>query len=594
MNTFRKINNISGWIVWAIASVVYLMTMESTVSLWDCGEFIASAHKLEIGHPPGAPIFMLMGRFFTLFAPDVSYVAIMANSLSALVSSFTILFLFWTITHFARKLVIKNEETDFNTTNFILIMGAGLVGALTFTFTDSFWFSAVEGEVYAASAFFTALTFWCIIKWENVKDSPFSSRWLILIAYLIGLSIGVHLLNLLIIPAVTMIYFFNKYEITPKKTAIAAIISIGILGVIQGGIIPWLPLIASRFELVAVNTMGLPFHSGLLFFMVLLFSGLAYGLYYTHKHKKVLMNHILLFLTFIIMAYSSFALIMIRSMANPPMDQNNPENIFSLNSYLTREQYGDRPLLYGYYFNVANIMPTSYEDGRANYAALDGKYVVTHHNPEIEYPDEFASVFPRMHSYRNDHIRAYNNIVDIKGKPVRARARNGEEVVERVPTMGENLNFFFRYQIYHMYFRYFMWNFSGRQNDNQGFYGDIINGNWITGIPFLDKKIAGYNDKLPEHFKNDPTRNKYYMLPFILGIIGLYYHIKKSKKDFSVLFLLFFMTGLAIITYLNQPPIEPRERDYTYVGSFLRLRNMDWSGCSCYRRMDATIFIQKS
>lgn len=568
MTNYKSINNWTGWIVWLIASVVYLLTIEPSTSLWDCGEFITSAYKLEVGHPPGAPIFMLMGRFFTLFTPSPAYAAAMVNAMSALVSSFTILFLFWTITHFAQKLVIKNETTNHNTNNHLLIMGAGIVGALAYTFTDSFWFSAVEGEVYASSSFFTAITFWCIIRWRNVQDQVQASRWLILIAYLIGLAIGVHLLNLLVIPAITMVYYFNKFKVSPINTLIALGISFFILGFIQWGLIPWIPRLASWFELLAVNSLGLPYHSGVLFFTLLISGGLIYGLYYTQKHQKVLMNHIMLFLTFIVMAYYSFALIVIRSEANPPMDQNNPDNIFALRSYLNRDQYGDRPLVHGYYFNIANIMPTSYEDGRPFYAALDGKYVITHHKPEIEYPDGFASVFPRMHSYREDHIKAYQSIVDIEGRPVQGRGRNGEEKTEQVPTMGENLNFFFRYQVYHMYFRYFMWNFSGRQNDNQGFYGDIINGNWITGIPFIDKKIAGYNEKLPDHFRNDPTRNKYYMLPFLLGLAGLYFQLKRSRRDFSVTLLLFFMTGLAIIIYLNQPPVEPRERDYTYVGSF--------------------------
>lgn len=579
MKTLRLYNRILGWGVFFISATVYLLTIEPTTSLWDCGEFIASAYKLQVGHPPGAPLFMIVARFFSLFAGnDVTKVALMVNALSGLVSAFTIMFLFWTITHLGIKIVKPGDEIK--SWELIAILGSSLVGALAYTFSDTFWFSAVEGEVYASSSLFTAIVFWAILKWENVADEKYANHWLILIAYLMGLSIGVHLLNLLAIPAIVLVYYFKKYTYTRKGLIAAILVSVVILGGIMYVVIPGVVWLASRFELLFVNGFRMRYNSGVLVYAALLIGGLIYGILYTHQKKKVLANTIILAITVIIIGYSSFSMIVIRSLANPPMDENSPETVFSLMYYLSREQYGDRPLISGQYFNAPR---PEIKEGKRTYTQIDGKYVVTNRKSKPIYDKEYTTFFPRIYSSQPDHIREYLDWGKIDEKEIYnlrydqegniVTNRYGNVVYDRnnpkkSPKFSSNLRFFFKYQIGHMYFRYFMWNFSGRQNDTQG-HGGPLNGNWITGINFIDRGlIGGGNDKMPEEMKNLPSRNTYFLLPFILGIIGAMFHAKKQAFDFSIVMVLFFMTGIAIVVYLNQTPLQPRERDYAYAGSF--------------------------
>lgn len=612
MKRFRLIDNITGWAVFIVAAVTYLMTMESTASLWDCGEFIASAFKLEVGHPPGAPVFMLMGRFFTLFAGgDVSRVALMANALSALASAFTILFLFWSITHIARKIVLKKGE-QFAIEGIIAVIASGAVGALAYTFSDTFWFSAVEGEVYATSSLFTAAVFWAILKWEDSTDERHADKWLILIAYLMGLSLGVHLLNLLVLPAIVFVYYFRKFTFTWKGFGISIAVSLLILILIMYGIIPGVLMISSRFELFFVNTLRLPYHTGVLVHVVLLAamvivairftmirvsrmklmivataailltgmwalsdSGflnllillvIALAIWYAAKNHRVLLNTVLTSLMVILIGYSSFALIMIRSSANTPMDENNPENIFSLTYYLNREQYGQRPLVTGHYYNAPLL---SYETiDKPTYNQVDGRYVVTKRDFKRIYDERFNTLFPRMWSDSPDHVSVYKEWGKVKGVPVSVTdPSTGERQIERKPTFSENLRFMFSYQVGFMYFRYFMWNFVGRQNDVQSL-GGAVNGNWISGIEFIDRLNVGTSHNLPDEMKSDPSRNRYYFLPFLLGLAGLFYLANRDIRNWWIVLLLFIMTGLAIVIYLNQYPNQPRERDYAYAGSF--------------------------
>ncbi len=575
MKKYNLINIILGWFSFLIAIIVLLMTIEPTTSFWDCGEFIATAFKLEVGHPPGAPFFMLLGRFFSLFATDVTQVAKMVNIQSALAGAFTILFLFWTITHLAKKMIVnlpnvasaKSGNSDMNTGQLFAIMGSGLVGALAYTFSDTFWFSATEGEVYAISSFFTAFVFWAILKWENVAHQKYSNRWIILIAYLMGISIGIHLLNLLAIPAIVFVYYFKKYEVTRKGIIQALLVAVVILGAIMYGIIPGIVKLASKFELFFINTIHLPYNSGIIIYALLLVGGIVWGLYYTMKKNKVVLNTIILAFTVIMIGYSSFAIIVIRSLANPPMDENNPENIFALYSYLQREQYGDRPLIKGQYYNAPPDRQNPYLKGSVYYIKKDGRYVVSDVRDVINYDSKFTTVFPRMYSAQPNHIKAYKRWGNIKGTPVSIINNQGKQEVVQRPTFGENLKFFFKYQVGHMYFRYFMWNFAGRQNDIQG-HGSIIEGNWLCGIPFIDEARLGPQDKLPESMKTNKAMNKYYLLPFILGLVGLFFHYKNDSKNFWVVMLLYFFTGIAVIIYLNQYPYQPRERDYAYAASF--------------------------
>ncbi len=578
MNTFRIYNRVLGWAVFLVAATTYLLTAEPTVSLWDCGEFIASAFKLQVGHPPGAPLFMIMARVFTIFAGhNVENVAFMVNAMSALASAFTILFLFWTITHLALKITGRENLKPYQ---IVAVLGSGLVGALAYTFSDTFWFSAVEGEVYASSSFFTAIVFWAILKWENIANEKYANRWLILIAYLMGLSIGVHLLNLLAIPAIVLVYYFTKFEVTRNGIIKTLLIGGAILGGVMYILIPGVVWLASIFELIFVNGFGLPYNSGLLFYLALLVGGLVYGVYYTQKKNKVILNTAILVISVIVIGYSSYSMIVIRSVANPPMDENSPETVFKLMSYLNREQYGDRPLIRGQYFNAEH---EKYTEGKKYYTKRDGKYVVTNRKTIAHFQSKYVGLFPRMYSSDPKHIDDYLRWGNIPEKDVYypkkdpktnslVTDREGKLIYDRdrpkdKPNMIQNIRFAIRYQVNYMYLRYFWWNFMGRQNDIQS-DGGIVDGNWISGIPLVDNLKIGNGKDMPEEISGHKARNRYYGLPFFLGLIGLIYHYRKHKKDAWVVMMLFILTGLAIVVYLNQYPQQPRERDYAYAGSF--------------------------
>lgn len=595
---YKKLNIILGWFVFLVSAVVYMMTAERTTSFWDCGEYIATAYKLQVGHPPGAPFFQLIGRFFSLFAMgDSSLVALMVNYMSALASAFTILFLFWSITYLAKKMIIKGNETITNAKMYA-ILGSGLVGALAYTFSDSFWFSAVEGEVYAMSSFFTAIVFWAMLRWDAVADEKHSLKWLILISFLVGLSIGVHLLNLLAIPAITLIYYFRKYETTWKGIVAALLIGIGVLAVILMGLVPLIPSLAGLFERIFVNGFGLPFNTGTIIYFILIIGGIVLGVRYTHRKGKVILNTVILSVAVLMIGYSAFFILVIRSNANTPIDENNPENAISLLAYLNREQYGTWPILSGHYYNAPVV---DMKDGRPVYTKkyivyedrkeeasffekedarkyveenggkIKGRYVITDArvgNIPV-YDDRFKTIFPRMWSQqRSHHATAYQEWSH-KNKGERVQVGGSQEKPEftYVPTMGENVHFFIKYQLGHMYFRYFMWNFAGRQNDIQG-HGGPINGNWISGIKAIDKALLGPQDNLPDNLTNNKATNKFYLLPLILGIIGLVFHTSGNYKDSIVVMALFLFTGIAIVVYLNQYPYQPRERDYSYAASF--------------------------
>lgn len=549
MQNYRLINNLCGWLAFAISAFVYISTIEPTGSFWDCGEFIASSYKLQVGHPPGAPLFLMMGRIMALFAGgDVKLVSVMINVMSALMSAGTILFLFWTVTILTRKIVAADGQVDAG--RLITIMGAGFVGALAYTFSDSFWFSAVEGEVYASSSFFTAIVFWAMFKWEAVADERHANRWIILIAYLMGLSIGIHLLNLLTIPALAFIYYFRKYKPTTSGIIATAAAGVAILAIVQYGIISTLVKIASQVELIFVNSFGLPFWSGFIFFLVLVVAGLVYGLKRTRERNQPMWNLSLLCVVFILLGYSSYAMIVIRSNANPPMDENDPEHAFNLLSYINREQYGDRPLFYGQYYNAQQI---KLDEGAMQYTKGDGKFIETTRKISPVYDPAACTIFPRMYSSQDNHISAYKEWAGIKG--------------DQTPTFAQNLKFFWQYQMIHMYWRYFMWNFAGRQNDQQG-HGGITKGNWISGIKAIDEWRLGPQGELAEGMKNNKARNTFYFLPLILGLIGMIWHFRRDNHDAWTTMLLFFFTGLAIVLYLNQYPYQPRERDYAYAASF--------------------------
>ena len=630
MRKYKLINNVLGWVVFLIATTVYLMTIEPTASFWDCGEFISSAFKLEVGHPPGAPFFMLTANLFTQLASDTSTVAKMVNSMSALFSGLTILFLFWSITHLARKIMV-NEENEISLGTMITIMGSGLVGALAYTFSDTFWFSAVEGEVYAYSSLFTALVFWLILKWEEAADRPHADRWIVLIAYLMGLSIGVHLLNLLCIPAIVLVYYYKKFpNPTMKGTIYALLVSFAIVGLMMYGVVQGLVEVCGYFELLFVNVLGMPYNSGVFAYVFALSGVLIWAIWetmrdeinptrmkiafilavvlvgvpfigsgyvlaviltaalsaYLFMSKKVnikLLNTILVCLMVIVVGYSSYALTMIRATADTPMNQNAPSDIFTLRSYLAREQYGKTPLLYGQTFasevkrenQGGNCSPVT-KEGEAVWSRVikqdpneKDKYYVSRHDVEYEYVDELSMLFPRMYSNVDAHVGAYKEWSQFKGEPVKFN-RCGENVTVMKPTFAENLRYFFAYQLNFMYWRYFMWNFSGRQNDIQG-NGEVMNGNWITGIKAIDEVLVGPQDNMPYDIANNKGHNVYYMLPLLLGILGLLYQAYSGQRgiqSFWITFFLFFMTGIAIVLYLNQTPYQPRERDYAYAGSF--------------------------
>ena len=564
MSNYKLWNNILAWVAFAVAAFTYLSTIEPTASFWDCGEFIATADKLLVGHPPGAPFFMIVGRVFALFAPSPDKVAMMVNAMSALSSAFTILFLYWTITHLARKLLVGNNPEDLNKGQAFGVLGAGLVGALAYTFTDSFWFSAVEGEVYAMSSLFTAVVFWAILKWDAEADKPHATRWIILIGFLIGLSIGVHLLNLLAIPAIALVYYYRKNTPTIKGIIITLGISFALLMFIMYGVVPGTVQLASWFELMFVNGFGLPYNSGMIFFYIALAAALIYGINYTYKKGLVTVNTGLTFLTVILIGYTAFAMVLIRANAEPTMNQNDPKDAFSLYSYLNREQYGDRPLIYGQYYSAPVVDQVL--DGKVR-AQKNGKYEVIDEKPKYVYDERFETLFPRMYSSQPHHIKEYQKWAKIKGTPI--KTKDGTLIK---PTYTENLRYLFSYQLNHMYWRYFMWNFAGRQNDQQG-YGGSLKGNWISGIGFLDDfRLGGDSSKLPDSIKNDKSRNTYYMLPFLLGLLGILYQVKKGEKrgyeNLIIVGALFILTGVAIVIYLNQYPMQPRERDYAFAASF--------------------------
>ena len=533
MYNYKNLNNYTGWLSFLIALIVYSITVEDTASFWDAGEFIAVSNKLEVPHPPGAPFYLLLGRFFSLFAfNNPELVALSINFLSVLASAFTILFLFWTITHLSSKIIKPNNDI-----NIFLILLSGFTGAISFTFTDSFWFSAVEAEVYAMSSFFTAFVFWAILRWETTQDPIKQHKWIILIAYMMGLSIGVHLLNLVAIPALALIIYFKKYKnITLLGISLSLAISLLIIGIIIEGIIPGLPSMASFIERFFVNSLGLPFGSGIIFFIIVFLSLIVYLLKFSQEKEKVTLNISLLSLTFILIGYSSYSLVLIRSNYNPPIDENNPENILNFISYLKREQYGYRPLFKGQYFDADVIKQeetgVSYKKGRDKYEIKEKKF-------SYVYDNKRTTIFPRMYSSSPNHIERYREITNL--------SKNQK------PTFSDNLEFFFKYQIGHMYLRYFLWNFSGRESD-------IQNAKWLG--------LLNKFDKVPYQIEVNKARNNYLMIPLLLGIIGLVFQFYRDRKNFYVVMLLFILTGIALVVYLNSPPIEPRERDYIYAGSY--------------------------
>ena len=670
MKQYRLVDNIFGWVAFVIAAFVYCSTIEPTASFWDCPEFITTAYKQEIGHPPGAPFFMLLGNFFTHFASDATQVAKMVNTMSALLSAVCILFLFWTITHLARKLIISDWK-EMTTSKLIAIEASGMVGALIYTFSDTFWFSAVEGEVYAFSSAFTAVVFWLILKWEDHADEPHSDRWLVLIAYMTGLSIGVHLLNLLCIPAIVLVYYYKKVpHANLKGSLLALILSFAVVVAVLYGVVPGIITVGGWFELFFVNVLGCPFNTGEIVYIICLVAAVIWGIYETYnatdknvkrqniafilgfgmlgipfygygwsavicgvivmailwfilgykrkqevatgvdettgitKKKMQLLplvsarikNTALLCMLMLMIGYSSYALIVIRSSANPPMDQNSPEDIFTLGSYLSRDQYGDRPLFYGqaYTSQVAlqvegDMCKPEMKEGAPVYqrkekATADEKdsYFIVSHKNKYQYAQNMF--FPRM--YDAAHAQAYEDWMGgVDGTEV-PYDRCGENIMVKVPSQVDNIRFFLSYQCNFMYWRYFMWNFAGRQNDIQG-NGEPEHGNWITGFSFIDDSLYGDQSKLPDDLKNNKGHNVFYCMPLILGLIGLFWQawytrkrkvIKNGKEveeslpigiqQFWVVFFLFFMTGLAIVIYLNQTPMQPRERDYAYAGSF--------------------------
>ncbi len=564
---YRKLNNTIGWGLFLFAGLIYLITIEPTVSFWDAGERIAVSYKLQIGHPPGAPLYQMLARFFSLFAlGETSRVAFWINTMSAVAGGLAVMFLFWTINILARKLIASGNELT--KAQVFAIFGSGLTGALTLTFSDSFWFTAVEAEVYVTSAFLTAFVFWAILQWEARAHQPDANKWLVLIFYIIGLSIGVHLLNLLAIPAIVFVYYFKKYKPTNKGIIATGIIAVLLLYAIQSVIIPGILNLDWQFERFFVNVAGLPFHSGTIIFFAVLIAAIVYGLYITQKRRLVTLNTVMLAFTFLVIGYSSFFMLVIRSNAQVPINENAPKDALAMKAYLGREQYGAWPLLYGPYYNAPVV---DMEDGNPVWGKNreTGRYEII--NPRIGlepvYDPQFTTLFPRMYSFRSQHVPAYEDWGNVRGRPIRTTRFDGSPQTINKPTFMENLRFFFSYQVGHMYLRYLMWNFSGRQNDIQG-HGSPLEGNWITGIPFIDQWRLGPQDNLPESLTSNPGYNRYYMLPFLLGVLGFLYQLKRRPNDTLVVGLLFFMTGLAIIIYLNQTPFQPRERDYSYIGSF--------------------------
>jgi hypothetical protein len=576
---FRKVNNITGWVILLIATATYTITREATASFWDCGEFIACANELGVPHPPGSPLFSMLGRLFILLfsGGDSANAASAVNLLSAVASGFTILFLFWTITHFARKMFVNHGENLTEQQTFTVI-ASGVVGSLAYTFSDTFWFSAVEGEVYALSSFFTALIVWAMLKWEHayelakdVVERNRADRWIIFIFFMIGLSITVHLLNLLTVPAVVMIYFYKTYQPTVKKSIIAFLISCALTGLILWMMVYFIPKLSATFDRIFVNSFNLPFFSGFAFFFVLL-GVICWGLLWAAKKYRYSFLRLAVWsFLFVLLGYSTYVTTLIRSNANPGIDMSNVDNPMSLAAYFGREQYGSAPLLYGPHFGAypgdADGDGSVVKYGSMKWAKLGNKYVELGRDIEYEFPKHEMMFFPRIYDWQDqqDHIRFYSSWLN--KKPIGRDQQTGETIYDPPITYGDNISWFFSYQMGLMYWRYFMWNFSGRQNDLQGF-GNRRDGNWQTGISFIDKQMLGDQSKLPETLKENKANNKLYLLPFIFGIIGCVYQFIKKKNDWIVNFLLFFFTGIAIGIYLNMPGNQPRERDYAFVGSF--------------------------
>ncbi len=553
---YSRLNTIVGWVVFLIAAFTYLSTIEPTTSLWDCGEFVPSSYKLEVCHPPGAPMFLLINRFFTFFAGgNVKMVPVLVNSSSALCSAFAILFLFWSITALGYKLITRGGAA-FSQSGALAVLAAGVVGALAYTWSDTFWFSAVEGEVYAMSSMFTALVFWLALKWERRLDRPDHLKWLILIFFLTGMVIGVHLLGLLVIPIVVLMYYYRKYKTTTRGTILAIVIGFAMLGLVQIGVIQWLPSIAARFDLLFVNSFGLPFWSGAIFFFVLLIAVLSFFIWRTHMRGQVLANTLLLCFGVTVLGYTSYAQVPIRSLANTPIDMYNNEDVFTLVNYVGREQYGDTYLITGpYWFAYDKQDGYTTKEGATQWKkGVDG-YV--DEGPEIKrvFNRKYTTFFPRMYNPDQGKVEGYKYW---------GKVDNPDAI-----TFGNNLRFFWDYQIKYMYWRYFAWNFIGRQNDIQGVVGEFNQGNWLSGISFIDQ-MAGFGPQsnLPEYMERNQARNPLYFLPFILGILGAIYQYRRDRKDFWVVAVFFFMTGLAIELYLNMNAYQPRERDYAFVGSF--------------------------
>ena len=633
MKQYNLVNNILGWLTFAIAAFTYCSTVEPTASFWDCPEFITTAYKLEVGHPPGAPFFMLTGNFFTQFTSDPTKVAFCVNIMSALLSALCILFLFWTITHLARKLITPDGKVT-TLTQLITVMGCGLTGALAYTWSDTFWFSAVEGEVYAYSSMFTALVFWLILKWEDHADEPHSDRWLVLIFYLTGLSIGVHLLNLLCLPAIALVYYYKRNpKANLKGSLVALIVSMLLVAAVLYGVVPGIVKVGGWFEWFFTNDLGMPFNVGMIVYLVALIAVVLTAIWSTttvnHARTKLLyllsvallgipfmghgavsaalgiivlialyvllglkgkdgnyfvrkrfLNTSLLCMLMLMIGYSSYAVIVIRSTQNPPMDQNSPEDIFTLGTYMGREQYGSYPLFKGEAFCSQG---QAVQVGAINYVKSDRTQRVEKADPSepdryedieetsgIEYPGGLTMMLPRIWSAA--HAQQYQDILgdDLQYKDVTFSDKDGNTYPGQMPTQWSNLKFFLSYQVNFMYWRYFMWNFAGRQNDIQGL-GELEHGNWITGIPFIDNAMYGDQSLLPKTLQENKGHNVFYCLPLILGLIGLFfqaYRGEKGVRQFWVVFFLFFMTGLAIVLYLNQTPSQPRERDYAYAGSF--------------------------
>jgi hypothetical protein len=534
---FQKINNLAGWIVFAVAFIVYWLTMEPTASYWDCGEFIAIAYKLEVSHPPGAPLFMLMGRLFSFLSfGDATKVAYWINFSSVLAAAFTSLFLFWSITLLGRKLITIPKGEEDTTDRYWVLIGAGLVGALAYTFCDSAWFSSEEAEVYAMSSFFTAFVVWAMLKWEVIEDESKANRWLILLFYMMGLSIGVHLLNLVTIPALSLIYYFKKYKPGPWGIVAAMLISLFIIFFVNELIIPGLPTLAGNFELFFVNSLGLPFGSGALFFGVGLLSALIWGIYYAQKNQKPILNTFLLATAFILIGYSSYTMIVIRSNFNPPINQDDPSDVMSFVRYLKREQYGSRPLVYGQYFTAELV---GYDEGAPVYVKGKEKYEVADRKLSYKYDPKDQTILPRIYSTDPEHQRIYRQILGLREN--------------QKPTFVDNIRYMFTHQIGWMYVRYFFFNFAGRESDNQ-------NADWIGPNQWFEK--------LPPVLAENEGRNNFFMIPFVLGLVGMFYQSVNNTKNFVVVALLFILTGVALVVYLNSPPTEPRERDYIYTGSY--------------------------